>query len=360
MKERDLDIVETELNVELPQDYRDLMLRYRVPAFNPKKEFESLLKNWLIVGARNLIRANEEVMDCPGVAGLRRWPLRLFVFADDGGGNLFAFFCGKGPHRNAVVFFDHDRDEIEKRADSFGELIDGILNPKKVAGKRVILYSGREKRRQQAKKRKWSPTEVKFGPKAAQWQTDWPSFLYCLRDIILSFPNRSQRIAKINSVFGQKPVRWIGEVDELHFSDNFSFVGLSLSPSTLSIGADVYTVGRLSFSPRTGGAVALQTTSKQILTSKSVWEKVQVGATIQFTMMISPGIKDELGCIDIGSIESMPFDVVVHDCGGHLVKIISGPPPANKRNWRAIEKVRIAASGDRIVEKRKGSKLKRS
>jgi hypothetical protein len=317
MKARDLDRIETELGLDLPAEYRKFMLGYR-PARGDIGKLPitaAMLRSLIVTQPAQLIRLNERILGGEPLAGLPRWPESYFVFGDNGSGDYFILETGS--RHNPVLEYDHERDELRRRARSLETFIRCALSGRKQED--VLVHSGRHKRRRRAAKIQWKPPKFDFGPGLPKWRTDWRAFVEEFVALVKNAKSDSQRIARANRVFGSKAVRWEGLVESVRLGE-YPGVVIELEPIDKIVLGKLLRFGRTAIGLRT----EVRSSAPQIVTSLSIWRDVRAGDRIRFVMMFAPGLRDEPpGCADIAG----PYDgvryVQLQDCGGHLIKILS-------------------------------------
>ena len=114
MTSDDVDRIEGELEIKLPESYRQVVLAYPIPAFSGNAE----TKVW--DNAKRIIEHNKELRaGAPG--GVKPWPKNMFATGHGGDGCPTAIDLDDG---DAVWWVDHshlDNPGSYKEAESFGK-----------------------------------------------------------------------------------------------------------------------------------------------------------------------------------------------------------------------------------------------
>lgn len=334
MKLYDLERVETELGVDLPQDYREFILSFK----RPRAQHNQTLLEALSEGAFNalivdrpsaLIKVNEATVEIGPIAGLRRWPLHFFIFGDDGVGNYYALDA-RAKKRSKVIFYDHERDDFVQLSRSFPEFVAAFLEGA-VFDER-LLHSGRAAQRKKDNRSAWSPPAFEFGPSSPAWQTDWAAFVDEYVRIVATSDSEIDRIRRINETFGRKPACWEGEVDWLKLGD-YPMVFLKPRPFRKRASSLRFRFGRL--------IVGLDTHDSHlgtgIVTRIDCWRNVEIGGRIKLLILIGSG-DSETPCIAMRNQDAQGvYEVLPVTWGGHVAEIVSPAPPESERNWRIVE-----------------------
>jgi len=128
IKQLDIDKIENEFVINLPNDYKDFIKRFGdtwTPGIldiivDSEKELNDIQQIWTI---------DQIIYDKKN-----EWTSQLYVdiipFASDCMGNIFGFITSDLKKENVespVYFFDHDFDTVEKICESFTELIDKYI-----------------------------------------------------------------------------------------------------------------------------------------------------------------------------------------------------------------------------------------
>jgi hypothetical protein len=336
MQPRDLDRVETELGYDLPLAYRDFIAAFRKrPRPKRKTLISGLLDSWIIRSAARAIKVNEQMGTLRSIAGLKRWPSKFFVFGEDGCGNYHAIDVRR---RNpAVLFYDHDSDEIQQLADSLDDFV--RVTEAGTDFQTKVLHSGDAAARKTQSRRtpRPLPKQIKVGPNALLWQTSWPAFVEECMKIFASTDDEAKRTVQFNRTFGGKPACWEATVEWLDLGD-YPYAHLNLPAIRKKLGSLRLNFRFLPVGFELADSYEATDGNPKIFTDRAAWKDVEIDGTIRITVMFASGYKDEISCVDLGSQDRGVQQVAIHVCGGHPDAILSGAPPESERNWRIVEK----------------------
>lgn len=145
LSEKDLCLLEESLNVELPNDYRNFLLRHNggLPVENSVRIFENKLGiNSAAIGYFYSVGTKTENIEvCLNIIS-DRIPEKLIPIADTPNGNYF--LISANPHNYGKIYYkDHETEDITqpdwaknilpesmiKIADSFSEFVDNLYDP---------------------------------------------------------------------------------------------------------------------------------------------------------------------------------------------------------------------------------------
>ena len=121
MTEKDLDTLESELEISLPAEYRNTMLAFPVPACAGNDD------SYLWDNVEKLIAENQELRTGGGLGG-PPWPKHFFCLGRAGGGDCYAIDL-RDP-RAPVWWVDHSRLDLEsscQETDSFSDWVDKFV-----------------------------------------------------------------------------------------------------------------------------------------------------------------------------------------------------------------------------------------
>lgn len=334
MRPGDLDRVETELGYELPLAYRQFIAAFRKrPRPKRKTLINGLLDSWIIMSAARAIEVNEQMGTLRSIAGLRRWPSKLYVFGEDGCGNYHAIDVRR---RNpAVLFYDHDSDEIQQLANSLDDFVRETEAGADFQTK--VLHSGREAARKKQARRapKPLPRQIKVGRNALPWQTSWPAFVDECMKIFASTDDEAKRAVQFNRAFGGKPACWEGTVERFDLGD-YPYAHLYMPTISKKLGSLKLRFRFLPVGFKLVDSYDAKDGKPKIFTDREAWRDVEIGGTIRVTVMLK--LVDEGSCVAIDRTNRGMHDIKIKICGGHPDKIVSGAPPESERNWRIVEK----------------------
>jgi hypothetical protein len=326
VKPRDLERIEDELGLELPEDYRQFVL-----SFSRARAVEFLIFE---TRPSRLIRLNESLADGEPPAGLRRWPDSFFVFGDDGSGNYYLLDIARpGP---PVIYYDHERDELIQRSKSLKTFVTRLVSGKKFEAR--VLHSGPQAERMRQGRERWKPPAVRFGRNAPRWQTDWSAFVDEFERIITQGTDEADRARRIQRKFSSKWVCWTGEVAWLDLG-TYPSLHMQFEACEREVSGLRLSFGRQPLGLRFSGPA----TRFEAVSSATAWRKVDVGCLIKVLIRIAPG-DEATPCIAMrGWYQDQRREVMLVDCGAHVVEITAKAPPPVRRNWRIIEVRRLIA-----------------
>ncbi|MDG3008089.1 SMI1/KNR4 family protein [Paludisphaera mucosa] len=131
MTEAELSEIEERLGVDLPADYRRLLLGYPPDLESAKTDLgwkqESPSERQLVNDADRLVELNEDVRrpGTPWTDDDGPWPGRYFVIGDDECGNYWCIDLGGSG--SEVWFYDHDLGGFEQHFGSLEEFAGELL-----------------------------------------------------------------------------------------------------------------------------------------------------------------------------------------------------------------------------------------
>jgi hypothetical protein len=309
MNADDLDALEESLGIVLPASYSRIMRRL------DSKPLHGPLAELVCTDAAGVLSLNESVSGFESVAGFAEWPDELVVIGEDGVGNYYAIRHDEDD--SAVLFFDHERNEIQQCAESLDDFCKRIrtLAP---FDERVLH---RSRRRAQAASQQGIIPDFAAQP---GWSTDWAAFVTLFAEIVDKAPRAPRgraTVKRLNESFGSHAVRWTGRVVAIKTGGKAPNVEIDMSPTPETRTERFRELSRLVIFLRLGRSPGLcmsEAGTPQIVTTRDAWRDVRRGDRIQFLLMIAPGYGDEIGCIDAQAMS-------LHDCGGHLLKVLRKP-----------------------------------
>jgi hypothetical protein len=202
MTSSELDELEESLGIELPDSYRRAI--GRLARKNPR----GMLTQLVCTDTQQLVEMNEHVSGFAPVAGLPDWPDDLFVIGTDGCGNYYAIRHDE--EDSPVLFFDHDRDELQQSADSIEDFCRRIESGVRFDEKK--LQRGYRPDRTKCESAPAVSPSFRDEP---PWMTSWPAFVDAFAHIAERDLTKPATIAELNCAFGSRAVRWTGTVHSI-------------------------------------------------------------------------------------------------------------------------------------------------
>jgi hypothetical protein len=123
--ESDIDKLEKELNIILPNDFKLFLAEYG-NIYSPDI-LDQIVDNEITLSDVQEFWTTERIVSDKQNEWTSQVSTDLIPFASDSMGNIFAFLTSDVKEKkesSAVYFFDHDLDTVEKLTDTFSEWID--------------------------------------------------------------------------------------------------------------------------------------------------------------------------------------------------------------------------------------------
>lgn len=325
MNTNELDTLEDSLGIVLPAAYVRMIRRLH------RNPLRGVLAELVCTEAETLLSLNERVSEFQSVAGLPEWPDELFVIGEDGTGNYYA--VRHDEEDSAVLFFNHETDEIQQCAESLDDFCTRI--EKLAPFDEKVLH--RSRRRVKVANEDGSIPELEAAP---SWARDWKVFVKVFAGIVNAHPSEPRgrvTVKRLNQMFGSHVVRWTGRVVAIKFGKEPN-VEIDMPPTLETKAERFRNLGRLVVFlrfARSPGVNVSEAGTRQVVTTRDAWRNVRSGDRIQFLLMIAPGYGDEISCIDAWCMS-------LHACGGHLLKMVDkgSRKKSGVKSRRAASRVR--------------------
>jgi len=299
MNAAELETLEDSLGIVLPASYVRVIGRLR------RKPLRGILAELLCTDAETVLSLNERVAAFP------EWSDDLLVIGEDGSGNYYALRHDE--EDAAVLFYNHETDEIQQCAESLDDFCKRIETG--APFDRTVVR--RSRRRARVASEGGSIPDFNRAP---DWATDWNEFTRVFAGIVderPASPRGRATVKRLNATFGSQAVRWTGRVVRLELGREPS-VEIDMPPTAQTRTERFEDLGHLVPSlrlARSPGVNVSEAGSRQVVTTRDAWRKVRSGDRVEFLMMIAPGHGSDISCIDAGCMS-------LHDCGCHLLRII--------------------------------------